>query len=165
MRTLIIVLTTCAFAACSASTRSRVSERTNPAAADSTPARSGHAAVDLTGTWATGSASEPAAREVVLHPQCNYSPAIWIVAQSGDSVRAWNIPESHAQGIATREPASSAPATGFVSGVDLFIGTSGARYLLHFDSASGHLRGTLNGTPFWAVRLEIVRPQGCIAVP
>jgi hypothetical protein len=45
------------------------------------------------------------------------------------------------------------------------MGTSGARYLLHYDSTSGHLRGTLNGAPFRAVCLEIVRPQGCMPVP
>ena len=99
------------------------------------------------------------------HPQCNYSPADWIIEQSGDTVRAWQIPESHAQGIATREAVSRVATEGWVSGVDLVMGMSGTRYVLHYDSTSGHLRGTLNGTPFWAVRQEIVRPDGCIPVP
>lgn len=40
-----------------------------------------------------------------------------------------------------------------------------ARYLLRYDSTSDHLRGTLNGVPFWAVRQDVVRPERCIPVP
>jgi hypothetical protein len=101
----------------------------------------------------------------VLHPQCNYSPSLWIIQQDGDMVRAWMIHESWAKGVPNAQAVSNAPAEGRVSGVDLIIGTSGARYVLRFDSTSGHLRGTLSGAPFWAVPLDIVRPQGCIAVP
>jgi hypothetical protein len=39
------------------------------------------------------------------------------------------------------------------------------RYVLRYDEESGHLRGTLNGAPFWAVRQQLVRSEGCIPVP
>ena len=160
-----ILLAGCVAAACSGSTRSRAREGALPETriADTMPAR--RADVDLTGTWATGSAGEPVAKQLVLHPQCNSGPRHWIIEQRGDTVRGWNIPETQAQGIARRVAASSVPVAGRVSGVDLVMGASGTRYLLHYDSTSGHLRGTLNGAPFWAVRLEIVQPQGCIPVP
>jgi hypothetical protein len=54
---------------------------------------------------------------------------------------------------------------GRISGADVTIRLGDSRYLLRYDSTSGHLRGTLNGAPFWAIRQEIVRPQGCIPVP
>ena len=151
-------------AACSASMSPPIESAPRPAPVADTLHR-GHAAVNLTGPWATGSAGEPTARQIVLRPQCNYSPALWAIEQSGDTVRAWTIPESRAQGVPSPRPGSTVPAEGLVSGVDLTMGTSGARYLLRYDSTSGHLRGTLNGAPFWAVRLDIVRPEGCIAVP
>ena len=40
-----------------------------------------------------------------------------------------------------------------------------SRYRLRYDSASGHLRGTLNDKPFWAVREELVHATGCIPAP
>jgi hypothetical protein len=49
--------------------------------------------------------------------------------------------------------------------VDLAMSITGGRYVLRYDSTSGHLRGTLNGAPFWAVRQEIVRPEGCVPIP
>jgi hypothetical protein len=165
MRRLIIVLAVCAAAACSASTRSRDNERAELPMPIVAPLGTAPAAVDLTGTWATGSAGEPDAKRIVLRPQCNYGPAVWILEQYGDTVHAWVMPESWAKGVPTPRAVSSTPSVGRVSGVDVVIGTSGARYVLRFDSTSGHLRGTLNGAPFWAVRLEIVRPEGCIAVP
>ncbi|NUQ19582.1 MAG: hypothetical protein HOQ09_01340 [Gemmatimonadaceae bacterium] len=128
------------------------------------PARHGHATVDLTGSWTTGSVGEPAAPRIVASPQCNYSPSEWIIEQSGDSVHTWIFPDSHDQGIAT-PPAPRIAADGWVSGVDVVIGPPSARYVLRYDSTTGHLRGTLNGAPFWAVRFEIVRPEGCIPPP
>lgn len=159
-------LALCAAAACSASLRSRPTERADPPAPTIDPVRTGHASVNLTGSWATGSVDEPAAKQLTLHPQCNSSPAHWIIQQDGDSVRAWTMPASYAQGVATGEVSSSTTgAKGLVSGVDVTIGTSDARYLLRYDPASEHLRGTFNGAPFWAVRLEIVSPEGCMPVP
>jgi len=155
-----------AAAACSATPASRASERSEvatPAVVDSLPARPPE--VDVTGTWATGSANEPAVPRVELHPQCNYSPALWALEQRGDTLRLWVLPESWAQGVASPHPVSSVPLAGRISGVDLVLGTATPRYRLRYDSTSGHLRGTLNGAPFWAVRQNVVRPEGCIPPP
>jgi hypothetical protein len=154
----------CCAAACSLGTRSRATEHA-PYEPTATSIRSKHADVDLTGAWATGSTAEPAARQIAIHPECNHTPALWVIQQRGDSVRAWAIPESYAKGTRTVEPVVTAAAEGRVSGVKLSMGMAGARYLLRYDSTSGHLRGTLNGAPFWAVRQEVVRPGGCIAIP
>jgi hypothetical protein len=75
------------------------------------------------------------------------------------------IPESHAQGVPAEHPVSTVAAVGRVSGVDLTMSTAESRYVLRYDSTSGHLRGTLNGAPFWAVREDLVRPEGCIPIP
>jgi hypothetical protein len=165
MPRLIILLAACASAACSASTGSRANEPAEHPAptADSLPRR--HAAVDLTGAWATGSAGEPAAGRILLRLGCNYSPPLWVIQQSGDTVRAWVIPESRAQGIAAPRPVAPVAAVGRVSGMDVTMSLGEARYLLRYDSTSGHLRGTLNGVPFWAVRQDVVRPERCIPVP
>jgi hypothetical protein len=89
-----------------------------------------------------------------------------VIQQSGDTVRAWAFPASQAQGVhTTRSVPAVAPAEGRVSGVDLSMGTAGARYVLRYDSTSGHLRGTLNGAPFWAMRQVIVRTEQCLPVP
>jgi hypothetical protein len=120
---------------------------------------------DLSGSWITGSANEPAVRRIVTRPQCNHSPGFWSVEQRGDSVRAWAIPESHAQGIASPIVQMPRPVEGRLVGRQLVMSDGSSRYRLRYDSASGHLRGTLNGAPFWAVRLVIVRPQGCLPVP
>jgi hypothetical protein len=134
-----------------------------PPTADSV--RGGRAGVDLTGTWATGGGDEPAEKRIVLHVECNYTPALWVIQQSGDTVRAWAMPESRAQGVASTQHSTPVAAEGRVSGADLTMGMAGARYVLRYDSTSGHLRGRLNGAPFWAVRQEIVRPGQCIPVP
>jgi hypothetical protein len=155
----------CAALACRASTHPPAGVQAPAPALAVEPPRTGHADVNLTGTWTTGSSSEPAVNQIVLRPLCNYHPALWIIQQEGDSMRAWKIPESRDQGIASRQAVTSAPAEGWVSGVDVTIGTSGARYVLRYDSTSTHLRGTLNGAPFWAVRLEVVRPEGCLPPP
>jgi hypothetical protein len=151
--------------ACSASTQSRATDSADeqPPIADS--ALPAHADVDLTGSWATGSAGEPEARRIELRLQCNYTPSLWILEQRGDTVSAWLLPESRAQGIAVPRAASTVPAQGRLRGADLSLGTSGTRYILHYDSTSGHLRGTLNGAPFWAVRQDVIHPTGCIPPP
>lgn len=164
---LVRLLTVTVASACTATPASRAGERAEvatPAAVDSLPTRPPE--VDLTGTWATGSTHEPTVARLELHPPCNVGPALWALEQRGDTLRLWRIPESHAQGIAAPRPASSSvPLEGRISGVDLVIGTSATRYRLRYDSTSGHLRGTLNGAPFWAVRQDVVRPEGCIPVP
>jgi hypothetical protein len=162
----ILLLAACAAAACSTSGGSRPNDRAElqpSLAVDSIPLR--HAGVDLTGAWASGSGGEPAAQRLTVRPQCNYTPALWVIQQAGDSVRAWAIPEHHAQGIRTTSTVSSAAAVGRVSGVDVTMTIADSRYLLRYDSTSGHLRGTLNGAPFWAVRQDVVRPERCIPVP
>ena len=161
----IVLLAVCAAAACSASTAARTTERVDGEAPAIEVGPRSHADVDLTGAWATGSVGEPAVPRLVLHLQCNYSPPLWVIEQSGDSVRAWTIPASRAQGVRSAEPVARAAAEGRVSGVDLVMGTADVRYVLRYDSTSGHLRGTLNGAPFWAVRLDVVQPEGCIPVP
>ena len=165
MPRLILLLATCAAAACSASTGARANEgaELQPPAVPSVPRR--HADVDLSGAWASGSTGEPNARRIVIRPPCNYGPALWVIQQSGDTVRAWAIPESHAQGVRAPDPVAPVAAVGRVSGVDLTMSLGSARYVLRYDSTSGHLRGTLNGAPFWAIREEIVHPEGCIAIP
>jgi hypothetical protein len=128
-----------------------------------TPRR--HADVDLSGAWANGSTAEPAAAQIVIHVECNYSPSLWVIQQRGDTVSSWTIPESRAQGIAAPHTPAPVAAVGRISGVNLTMSLGEARYVLRYDSTSGHLRGTLNGAPFWAIREDIVRPEHCIPVP
>jgi hypothetical protein len=164
MLRVIIPLTACALA-CSASIPSHTKEGAEGPASITDSVRSADAAVDLTGTWATGSTGEPDVRRIVLRPECNQSPAVWLVEQKGDTLRTWTIPASHAQGVRSAPPASAAAAEGQVSGVDVTLRMPGSSYILRYDSTSGHLRGTRDGAPFWAVRQAIVRPQGCIPPP
>jgi len=128
--------------------------------------RQEYADVNLTGVWATGSVGEPSARRILIRPGCNYTPPLWSLEQRGDTVRLWLFPERRVQGIRRTESVSAAAAAeGMVSGVDLTMGAAGTRYLLRYDSTSGHLRGSKNGAPFWAVREDIVRPEQCLPVP
>ncbi|HET9426248.1 MAG TPA: hypothetical protein VFO55_12845 [Gemmatimonadaceae bacterium] len=151
---------------CSASTPSRGRDRVPDALPAADSVRSLPAAVDLTGGWATGgSTGEPAERRTVLRLECNYTPAAWVLEQKADTVRAWTIAESRAQGVHADRPVPMVPAEGRLSGVNLTLRMDGATYVLRYDSTSGHLRGTLNGAPFWAVRQDVIRPQGCIPPP
>lgn len=161
----LIILLTASALACSASTPSLAKERAEDPAPAADTVRRSHAEVDLTGAWATGSTGEPVVRRIVLRPECNYSPAVWLLEQRGDTLRARTIPASRAQGVHSTQTVSAAAAEGWVSGVDLTLRLNGARYVLRYDSTSGHLRGTLNGAPFWAVRQVIVRPQQCLPPP
>lgn len=168
MQRTVILLAACAVAGCVASSGSRSTASAPPLppeapGADSVPRA--HAEVDLTGTWATGSTAEPSAERIVLHVPCNYTPPLWILEQSGDTVRAWAMPARQAQGIATHQSVSTTPIEGRVSGMLLTMGPIGARYVVRYDPTSGHLRGTLNGAPFWAARQELVRPDHCLPVP
>lgn len=150
---------------CSASIPAHTRERAAGPVPTSDSIRSSPAAVDLTGGWATGSTGEPDVRRIELRPECNHHPAVWLLEQRGDTIHAWAIPASRTQGVTSAQPASAAAAEGRVSGVDLTLRMAGASYVLRYDSTSGHLRGTLDGAPFWAVRQDIVRPQGCIPPP
>ena len=124
------------------------------------------AALDVSGTWTTGSGVEPAVPRIVLSLQCNYTPAYLALEQRADTVRAWAIPARQAQGIAAPPPTTaSRPIEGRMSGVRLTMGSAPSRYVLHYDSTSGHLRGTLGAQPFWAIRLQLIRPTGCLPVP
>ena len=161
---LIVSLAACTLA-CSASLPSPAEEGAADPAPAAHPVRSSPAGVDLTGTWATGSTGEPDVPRIVLRPECNHSPAVWLLEQRGDTVRAWAIPERRAQGVVSPHPLSAAPAEGRVSGVNLTLRMAGASYVLRYDSTSGHLRGTREGAPFWAVRQDVVRPQGCLPPP
>jgi hypothetical protein len=122
--------------------------------------------VDLTGRWATGSTGEPTLAKIVLQPSCRITPAAWILQQRGDTIEAWNFPESYAQGI-SRGPSGPAtdPSHGRISGLNVVLRDAESRYVLRYDTSSGHLRGTKNGVLFWAVRQEIVRIQDCPPVP
>ena len=122
--------------------------------------------VDHTGRWSTGTTDEPTAAKIVLQPPCRITPGAWILQQSGDTIQAWSIPESYAQGI-SRGPAGPAtePSRGRISGLNVIISDAQSRYELRYDASSGHLRGTKNGAPFWAVRQEIVRVEDCPPVP
>jgi hypothetical protein len=124
-------------------------------------------ATDLTGGWATGVANEPPAGPVTQHPTCAYNPAVWIIEQSGNSLKAWAFPESFNQGIKRADPGPQriAGSPGTISGVDVRIADDEARFVLRFDAESGHLRGTRNGVPFWAARQIIARTEACPGIP
>lgn len=167
----ILALLTCA-AACAAPVRSNPVERVvrvqlSRPVVDSVPRPRAKPRLDLTGTWTTGSVDEPTERSAVLQLQCNYTPGFWLLEQRGDTVRAWENSPSQAQGIATPEvPNRPAPPEGRIVGNDVTLKAGATRYVLHYDAASGHLRGTLDGAPFWAMRLELIsRAEGCIPVP
>lgn len=133
-----------------------------PVAADAPPQPP---AFDLSGAWASGTTGEPAARHLRLQLECNYTPSLWVLQQRGDTVRAWVIPESRAQGVRAREVAMPVPAVGRISGLDVTMSLGASRWALRYDSTSGHLRGTLDGKPFWAAPQDIARDGGCIPVP
>lgn len=135
-----------------------------PPSVDSTSAQP--ADVDLSGRWAIGSEGEPAARKITLNPQCLYNPGAWVIQQTGDTLEAWTFPDSWDKGTASRDNiVSKFGAKGRITGLDVTINDGASRYVLRYDRASGHLRGTRNGQPIWAVRQEIVRLQQCIPVP
>ena len=147
---------------------------TGPSAAASPPADADTARVallapvtDLTGGWATGSANEPPPGPVVQHPSCAYNPPVWVIQQSGNALTAWAFPESFDQGIKRAGPelARVAGSPGTISGADVRIVDSESRFVLRYDAASGHLRGTRNGVPFWAARQVIARTEACPGIP
>jgi hypothetical protein len=124
-------------------------------------------ATDLSGGWATGTTNEPPPGPVVQRPPCAHNPAVWIIEQSGNTLKAWAFPESFDQGIKRAEPGPQrvAGSPGTISGVDVLIVDGESRFVLRFDAESGHLRGTRNGGPFWAARQKIVRAEACPGIP
>ena len=122
---------------------------------------------DLTGEWATGSGpGEPQAQLITLRPPCLQNPAVWILQQTGDSLEGIAISESHDQGTAQKGPMQIPPtARGQISGLVVTLDATGSHYQLHYDPETGHLRGTLNGRPFWAVRQLVERPGRCLPPP
>jgi hypothetical protein len=152
--------TACARAGSVVHTESPVS--TTPAPAAVLPP-----ATDLTGTWATGSDGEPSSETITLRPACTYHPPVWIVEQKGNALVSWAFPESYDQGVARKEPGPPklTGSRGQISGVDVIIDEGEHHYMLRYDVKSKHLRGTVNGTPFWAARQVVVRPELCPAVP
>ena len=118
----------------------------------------------MSGAWATGREGEPAQRRLTLRPECNVSPALWILQQRGDSVSAMAFAPFHGQGVPS-SPVSTRVAEGRVSGLDVIMRGAGGQFVLRYDTVSGHLRGTLDRMPFWAVPLDVVQPENCIAIP
>lgn len=122
--------------------------------------------LDLTGSWMTGigpDAAEPSVPEILLQTECAHHPAAWVLRQSGDEIEAWTFEASFDQGIATKEsPARMIPDRGRVCGREVAIES---RYRLRYDPESGHLRGTIDGKPFWAVRQRVVGPGPCPGIP
>ena len=124
-------------------------------------------AVDLTGSWYVGTGAEPQVPSITLHPGCANNPAEWVIRQAGNAIEAWTFPESFNQGVARAGPGQARvnPARGTISGVDLTLDDAGSRVVMRYDSASGHLRGTRDGRPFWALRQVIVRSEACPGIP
>lgn len=122
---------------------------------------------DLSGGWATGSTNEPPRGPVVLHPSCAYNPAVWLIQQSGNTLKVWAFPESFNQGIKRAEPGPQRVegSPGSISGVDVVITDGESRFVLRYDAESGHLRGSRNGVAFWAARQIIVRTEACPGFP
>ena len=119
---------------------------------------------DLSGGWATGSANEPPAGPVRQDPSCAYNPPVWIIQQKGNALETWAFPESYNQGIVRVDRAQrTPPVRGTISGADVRIAEDDVRIVLHYDEASGHLRGYRNGAPFWAAR-QIIR-VACPGIP
>ena len=120
----------------------------------------------LRGNWMGGSGPEPAERVIFSQAQCRYHPPAWVLDASGDSVFSYHFPASYEQGVARREPpVRTLPAVGRVRRDTIFLNDGSDRYVVQYDSVSGHLRGTRNGQPFWAVRTEEQNRERCPAVP
>lgn len=157
-----------AIVACGPPSAGRTPEPATPPATPTTPPTERlPPSVDLTGGWTTGSENEPPAGPVVRYPSCAYNPAVWLIDQAGDALKAWLFPESFNQGIVRAGPGPSkiAHANGTISGADVVIDDGQDRMVLRYDSTSGHLRGTRNGAAFWAARQNIVRMEACPGIP
>ena len=121
---------------------------------------------DLSGRWVTGDANEPQVRNIQFQKDCRYTPAAWLLDQREDSVFAWQAREQYARGVAEPPQPMPAMATGRLRGHNLVLSDGTNRWVLVYDELSGHLRGTLNGHPFWAMRQILLEPrERCIPVP
>jgi hypothetical protein len=86
---------------------------------------------------------------------------LFLIAAAVAAVAAASPARAHrAQGIAIKDRSSPPAAVGRINGVHLTMRLDTLRYVLRYDRASAHLRGTLNGKPFWAIPLDIVEPGG-----
>lgn len=123
--------------------------------------------IDLSGQWYTGQGPEPDAPRMVLHPACSINPAAWVLQQRGNDISAWTFAESFNQGIVSPGPGPEVNrgTPGTISGADVILDDGVTRYVLRYDAASEHLRGTRNGAAFWAVRQTVVRLSACPGVP
>ena len=123
--------------------------------------------VNLSGGWYVGTGAEPQVDAIVLHPTCLVNPAAWVIEQDGNALRAWEFAQSFNQGMVRPNdaPVRVAVARGTISGSDVVLEDDRSRWVLRFDAASGHLRGTRNAAPFWAVRQQVVRTQACPPPP
>ena len=122
--------------------------------------------LDLSGRWITGASDEPTAREIRYQRDCRYTPGAWLLDQSGDSVYAWPMKEQWAKGTASPPEPMPRQATGRLRKHHLILSDGSDRWVLDYDGRSGHLRGTLNGKPFWAMRQILEEPkEQCIPVP
>jgi hypothetical protein len=92
---------------------------------------------------------------------------VWLIQQSGNTLKAWAFPESFNQGIVRAGPGPErvAGAPGTISGGDVVIADGEVRFVLRYEAESGHLRGTRNGVAFWAARQTIVRTEACPGIP
>jgi hypothetical protein len=160
MRKGFLLLVAGAAAAWPAAAQSRPVDRVGPPSAGPVATRRPH--LDLSGAWTSGAGAEPTVPRVTVSPPCNYTPERWFIQQDGNRVRAWTSPAHRAQGIAVKDRSSPPAAVGRIDGVRLTMRLDTLRYVLRYHAASGHLRGTLNGKPFWAVPIDIVEPPGCI---
>jgi hypothetical protein len=121
---------------------------------------------DIDGVWVGGTGAEPKQRVQVAEAQCLYHPAAWALEQRGDTVFSYHFPESWEQGVArTDPPISKAPALGRVRRDTIYLRDGSETYVLRYDAVSGHLRGTRNGEPFWALRRQEIHREQCPAVP
>jgi hypothetical protein len=138
-----------------------------PAPSDTAAAPALAPAVNLSGSWATGSINEPPTGPVVQHPTCAYNPPVWIIEQNGNTLKTWVFPESFNQGIMRAGPGPErvTATPGTISGNLVLITDGDVRLVLGYDAGSGHLRGTRNGEPFWAARQSIVRGETCPGIP
>lgn len=121
---------------------------------------------DLSGAWMKGTGEEPSVAVVRLQVACTYHPPAWVIQQQGSRLEVWDFPASTDQGVASPVPlVARAGSRGSIYGAQVLIQDGENWYDLRYDEHTGHLRGTSNGQPFWAVRQEVMRPDPCPAVP
>jgi hypothetical protein len=116
-----------------------------PTATAGTPAPT---AADLTGRWLVGTAGEPPAGPVA---QCQAS-TVWNLVQTGEAVKG-DVDYCAGPCLADTEGTTGTNRAGRVVLSGTYRGGGSPEpvaYDLTFDAASGHLRGTRNGAPFWA---------------